>query len=92
MLKISHEVLYTPAVDAIAGAGADATRLKQHILASHTPLEEVGRIAAQAGVKNLLLSHFVPSETPPVPDEIWLQGARAHFAGQVILGRDLMEI
>lgn len=46
MLKISHEVLYTPAVDAIAGAGADATRLKQHILASHTPLEEVGRIAA----------------------------------------------
>jgi len=87
-----HEVLYAPAVDAIAGTGADATRLKQHILASHTPLEEVGKIAAQAGVRTLVLSHFVPSETPPVPDETWMQGARAHFAGQVILGRDLMEI
>jgi ribonuclease BN (tRNA processing enzyme) len=87
-----HEVLYAPAVDAIAGTGADAARLKQHILASHTPLAEVGKIAAEAGVKTLVLSHFVPTETPPVSDETWLQGARERFAGQVILGRDLMEI
>jgi ribonuclease BN (tRNA processing enzyme) len=62
------------------------------IIESHTPLEEVGKIAAEAGVKTLVLSHFVPAETPAVPDEVWLAGAKAHFSGEVILAKDLMEI
>ncbi len=87
-----HEVLYPPAVDQIVGSGPGATSLKKHILESHTPLDQVGKIAAEAGVKTLVLTHFVPSETPAVPDEVWLSGAKSHFAGQVIVGKDLMEI
>jgi len=87
-----HEVLYLPAVDEIAGSGPDAANLKQHLINSHTSLSEVGKIAAEAGVKSLVLSHFVPAETPEVPDQVWLAGARAHFAGEVIVSKDLMEI
>jgi ribonuclease BN (tRNA processing enzyme) len=87
-----HEVLYVPAVDEIAGSGPDAANLKQHLINSHTSLSDVGKIAAEAGVKTLVLSHFVPAETPEVPDQVWFAGARAHFGGEVIVAKDLMEI
>jgi ribonuclease BN (tRNA processing enzyme) len=87
-----HEVLYVPAVDEIAGSGPDAANLKQHLIHSHTSLSDVGKIAAEAGVKTLVLSHFVPAETPEVPDQVWLAGAKAHFSGEVVVAKDLMEI
>ncbi|RPJ70398.1 MAG: MBL fold metallo-hydrolase [Acidobacteria bacterium] len=65
----------------------------RHILASHTDAVEVGRLAADAGVKTLVLSHFVPSDPPDaVTDEQWIAAASRHFKGRVILGKDLMEI
>jgi ribonuclease BN (tRNA processing enzyme) len=65
----------------------------RHILASHTDTVEVGRVAAEAGVGTLVLSHYVPTEGPGAPtDEEWLAGVRRHFNGKVILGRDLLEV
>ncbi len=87
-----HEVLYRPAVDAIAGSAPGSERLKKHLIDSHTSLEDVGRIAAAAEVKTLVLSHFVPSENPPIPDDVWLSGVKANFKGNVVVGRDLLEI
>ena len=49
-------------------------------------------MAEAAGVKTLVLSHFVPTDDPAVTDEMWLAAARAHFRGSVILGRDLLEV
>jgi len=82
-----HETLYLP-----AAPGAPGSALRKHVVESHTPVEEVGRIAAEAGVKTLVLSHFVPAETPPIADEQWLAGARAHFSGAIVVGRDLLEL
>ena len=59
-----HEALYLP-----GAPGAPGSALRKHIVDSHTPVEEVGRIAAEAGVKTLVLSHFVPAENPPVTDD-----------------------
>ena len=87
-----HEVLYLPAVDEIVGSAPEPARLKKHIIDSHTPLENVGKLAAEAGVKILVLSHFVPAETPLVPDDVWLRSAQAHFGGPVIVAKDLMKI
>jgi ribonuclease BN (tRNA processing enzyme) len=87
-----HEALYPDAVNAIAGTGPGSAQLRKHLVDSHTSVEEAGKIAAEAGVKTLVLSHFVPAETPAVPDEAWLDGAKRHFSGRVILGRDLLEI
>jgi hypothetical protein len=38
----------------------NAVTLLEHIVASHTTAEDVGRVAKAAGVKTLVLSHFVP--------------------------------
>ena len=82
-----HEALYLP-----AAPGAEGSALRKHVVNSHTTVEDAGRVAAEAGVKTLVLSHFVPSENPPVSDEQWLAGARAHFSGTIVVGRDLLEI
>jgi ribonuclease BN (tRNA processing enzyme) len=87
-----HEVLYVPAVDRLVAAIANAATLKKHIIDSHTSAEEVGRVAQAAGVKTLVLSHFVPADDPAISEQMWLDAARTHFRGTVVLGKDLMEI
>ena len=65
----------------------------RHILASHTDAVDAGRVAAAARVGTLVLSHFVPTEGAGAPTEAqWLAGARTHFKGTILIGRDLMEI
>lgn len=65
----------------------------RHILASHTDAPDVGRVAAAAGVGTLVLSHFVPTEGPGAPsDDEWIAGARRHFNGRIIVGKDLLEL
>lgn len=46
-----HEVMYPPAIAAILAAEPNARRLREHLLASHTTTEQVGRIATRAGVR-----------------------------------------
>jgi ribonuclease BN (tRNA processing enzyme) len=65
----------------------------RHILASHTDAPDVGRVATAAGVRTVVLTHFVPTELPGAPTEDeWIAGVRQQFKGKVIAGRDLMEI
>lgn len=86
-----HEVLWRAFWE---GPDAPLTpEVRRHVIASHTDAEDVGRLAEAANVKTLVLSHFVPSEpTGNISDEEWLTAARKHFRGEVILGRDLLEI
>ena len=87
-----HEVMYLPGIEMLVKRLPNATRLRQHLLDSHSVPEDVGRIAAQARVKTLVLSHFVPGDEGLVTDEQWAEGVRKHFRGRIILGKDLMEI
>jgi len=87
-----HEALWIPAVDRLVLKVPNATRLKEHIIASHTAVEDCGRVAAAAGVKTLVLSHLVPSDDPEVTDQMWIDAARIHFRGRVIVAEDLMEV
>ena len=87
-----HEALWVPAVDRIVAKVPNATTLKQHIIDSHTSAEDCGRVAAAAGVKTLVLSHVVPSDDPAVTDQMWIDAAKTHFSGQIVVGKDLMEI
>src|SRR5687768_9655648 len=87
-----HEALFLPAVDRLVGSISNASTLKKHIVDSHTSAEDCGRVAKAAGVKTLVLSHFVPTDDERITDEMWADAARAHFRGRVIVGKDLMEI
>ena len=86
-----HEVLFRPFWE--RPDAPQTSEIRRHIIASHTDVEDAGRLAAAAGVKTLVLTHFVPSEpTGAVSEEVWVAAAKRHFAGKVVAGRDLTEI
>jgi ribonuclease BN (tRNA processing enzyme) len=87
-----HEALFLAAVDRIVAAVPNAATLKEHIIASHTSAEDVGRVADAAGVRTLVLSHLIPSDDPAITDQMWLDEVRRHFKGRVLVGKDLLEI
>ena len=87
-----HEALWVPAVDRIVAKIQNAATLKEHIINSHTSAEDCGRVAEAAGVKTLVLSHLVPPDDPAITDQMWIDAARKHFSGNIIVGKDLMEI
>jgi ribonuclease BN (tRNA processing enzyme) len=87
-----HTAVYPPALDRLVARVPNAGSLKQSILAGQTSVEDAGRVAQAAGVKTLVLSHLVPPDDPDVTDQMWVDAARVHFGGSVIVGKDLMEI
>jgi ribonuclease BN (tRNA processing enzyme) len=87
-----HEVMYLPGIERLLKQLPNARRLREHLMAAHTLPEDVGKIAARAGVKTLVLSHFVPGDDAAITDEQWAEGARRYFKGEIIVGKDLMEI
>ena len=67
-------------------------RLLDHILRSHAPASEVGRIAAEAGVGALALHHLVPDGLAGVTEADWVREVRRHFDGPLHVGRDGLRI
>ncbi len=60
-----------------------------HMKADHTPSEDVGRIAQEAGVKTLILSHLTPP-IDSIADSTWRAPAARSFKGEIIVAKDLM--
>ncbi|WP_017667167.1 MBL fold metallo-hydrolase [Sandarakinorhabdus sp. AAP62] len=87
-----QEVMYLPAMERLIQAESNAPSLRAHLLASHTLAEQAGEIAAAAGVKTLVLSHFVPGGDASVTDEMWRDSAARAFSGSIVVGRDLMRL
>lgn len=87
-----HEVIHKPSLARLMARVPNADRLVEHIVASHTTHTDVGKVAKSAGVKTLVLTHLVPSDDPMVTEAMWIEGARLHFDGPVIVGKDLMEL
>lgn len=87
-----HEILYEPGIDRLLARVPNAVTLRKHMMDSHTVPEDVGRVAAAAGVKTLVLSHFVPGDDDTITDAMWTDGVRRHYGGPIVVGRDLLEI
>jgi ribonuclease BN (tRNA processing enzyme) len=87
-----HEVAYGPALEALAKRTPNGATLLEHLKASHTLAEDVGRIAKAAGVKTLVLSHFVPGDDKSVTPEVWSRAVRTQYDGPLVLAQDLMSI
>jgi ribonuclease BN (tRNA processing enzyme) len=84
-----HEVMYGPAMEAFVKRIGNAQTLLAHAKASHTLAEDVGRIATAAGVKTLVLNHFIPFDVAP---EKWTEAVRTTFSGTIVVGKDLLEL
>jgi ribonuclease BN (tRNA processing enzyme) len=85
-----HEVIdrawaesrFDPPLDAAQRAAVN------HLVSSHTTIEQVGGVAERAGVETLVLNHLVPADNP---HERWLE-AQEGFSGRLVVGEDLMQI
>jgi ribonuclease BN (tRNA processing enzyme) len=53
-----------------------------------TDVNEVGRVAEHAGVRELVLSHYLPAEPEAISDAEWAERASRGFSGKTIAGRD----
>jgi ribonuclease BN (tRNA processing enzyme) len=58
-----------------------------HLLSSHTTIEQVGDVAERAGAGTLVLNHLVPADNPY---RRWLE-AKQGFSGRLVVGEDLMQ-
>jgi len=87
-----HEAMWSPGIDRIVAREPNATTLRKHLLESHTVVEDCGRVAEAAGVKTLVLSHFVPGGDPSITDDMWASAASRYFKGRVVVGHDLLEV
>jgi ribonuclease BN (tRNA processing enzyme) len=87
-----HEAMYGPGVDRLVRKTPNASRLRAHLLASHTLAEDVGRIARDAGVNCLVLNHLVPADDPETRPEHWEAAVRTAYAGPLWIARDGMRI
>jgi ribonuclease BN (tRNA processing enzyme) len=87
-----HETLFVPGVDALVKRANGTPAFRNHIIQSHTTAEQVGQIAQRAGVKKLVLSHFVPGDMEWITDAMWRDEAAKHYKGEIVVGRDLLEV
>ena len=60
-----------------------------NVASYHTLSDQVGKIAAEAGVGCLVLTHFVP---PACDRQALLDEVAADFAGPLLIGEDLMTV
>lgn len=69
---------------------ADLSKLKAHMEHQHLTAKAVGEMATAAGVKTVVLTHFVMGDDFDPMD--FKAQVRAYFDGEIIVGNDLMEI
>jgi ribonuclease BN (tRNA processing enzyme) len=63
----------------------------RHMHEEHVTPEEVGRLAAQAGVKTVVMTHMSPSSDPNDDFTRYALAAKKHFSGSVLIAKDLMK-
>lgn len=66
--------------------------LLQHLLRSHTDVNQLGGLAELAEVDRLVLTHLVPADPRLMSDGEWRKNAQRGYSGRVYVGDDLMSI
>jgi ribonuclease BN (tRNA processing enzyme) len=87
-----HEVMHLDGIDRLIARVPNAPKLREALLGMHTTTQAVGKVAANAGVKTLVLNHFVPGDDLAVTYEMWRADPSNDFEGLVVIGHDLQTI
>ena len=87
-----HEAMLGEGVDALVARTGLGEQLRAHLHNSHCLAEDAARIAAQAGVRHLVLHHLIPADDPAFSPRDFRDRAARHFDGKISVGRDGLEI
>lgn len=87
-----HEAMLEEGIERLVAKTGNGTRLREHLLASHTFAEEAGRIASDAGVKRLVLNHLIPADDPEIGEADWIAAVRKTWAGDLTIARDSLVV
>jgi ribonuclease BN (tRNA processing enzyme) len=60
----------------------------QRMAALHTDVSKVGSVADRAGVRELILNHYLPAEPDAITEAEWAERAGVGFGGTTIAGSD----
>ena len=63
----------------------------RHMNEEHVTPEEVGKMAAKAGVKTIVMTHLSPTVDPEDTYQRHVDGAKKFFSGPILLAKDLMK-
>jgi len=83
--------------DVLVHSVADLGYLKRHGITGaalermaglHTDVTEVGGVARRAGVRELILTHYLPAEPEAIPNREWAKRGAKGFDGRTIAGSD----
>jgi ribonuclease BN (tRNA processing enzyme) len=83
-----HEAMLEEGVDRLVTRTGNGSTLKQHLMASHSLVEDAGRIATAAGCAHLVLHHLIPADDPGIGERHWIEAARKSWKGPLTVGRD----
>jgi ribonuclease BN (tRNA processing enzyme) len=64
-------------------------RIKQQMAAGHLSTDDVGKLAARAGVNTVVLTHLTYKENDDYAS--WVAEVQKHFSGPVLVAEDLKE-
>ena len=86
-----HEAMLSKGIEWVASRAPNATRLLEHLHASHTLVQDVAEIASAANVGHLVLHHLVPADLPGMDDSDWRAAVEGIWDGPFSVGADQME-
>lgn len=87
-----HEAMLPEGIEVIVQKTGGGDKLRAHLHASHTVVDDAAKIARDAGVGHLVLNHLVPVDDPRFGPQDWLDRAASVWNGPVTLGFDGLEI
>lgn len=87
-----HEAMLMEGVEALLKRTPNASRLREHLLASHSTVDEACTIASMANAKHLVFNHLIPADDPHISSKDFLAEGKRHFSGQLTVGYDGIEI
>jgi ribonuclease BN (tRNA processing enzyme) len=87
---VNIEAIKAYLVRIVKGAPPEAAdKMGADMARNHLTPENIGRIASAAGVKRVVLTHFVPSFEEVGGPQVFTQGIAPAYQGPVTVARDL---
>lgn len=83
-----HEAMLPEGLDRIVRRTGNGSRLREHLVASHSFAADAAQIAAQAGAGMLVLNHLIPADDPAFAEAHWRAAVTPVFGGSLVVGRD----